>query len=108
MRIRVLTFTPGIDRPCIQHIDRDPDILRRIVDGPLTARHVPEVMRDAVILFGEDASIPNRIVDDRVICGIMILARLKAGELVNLPLDVAEHMRDNCTWPQAQWAEAAG
>lgn len=108
MRIRVLTFTPGITRPCIQHIDRDPDILRRIVDGPLTARHVPEVMKGAVLLYCEEAAAPNRIVDGQVIPGVMILARLKAGELANLPLDVAEHMRDNCKWPQAQWAEAVG
>lgn len=106
--MRVLTFIPGVDNPSIQHISREPGTIERIIGGPIAVQRLPHIMRNAVLIYNANAHTPNRIVDGHAVNGVIMIVRIKNGELADLPLNVAEHVRDNCKWPVTQWVEVAG
>ena len=106
--MRVLTFIPKVNNPSIQHISSAPGTIERIIGGPIAVQRLPNIMPDAVLVYNANAQTPNRIVDGHAVNGVIMIVRIKNGELANLPLNVAEYVRDNCKWPAAQWVEVAG
>lgn len=106
--MRVLTFIPKVNNPSIQHISRAPGTIERIMGGPIAVQRLPNIMPDVILIYNANAQIPNRIVDGHAVNGVIMIVRIKHGELADLPLNVAEHIRDNCKWPATQWVEVAG
>ena len=98
--MRVLTFIPSVDNPSIQHISGAPGTIERIMGGPIAMQRLPNIMPDAILIYNANAQTPNRIVDGHAVNGVIMIVRIKNGELASLPLNVAERVRDNCKRPQ--------
>lgn len=105
--MRVLYFMPGITRPKIYHIDDTLASMQQTVGGYLETVTLPD---DLVLVCDEEARLkglpPNRVIDGIAICGPFFICRRKRDKLIELTLDDAQGLRDQCfqRWIPAQYA----